>query len=177
MADFKIKKDLNPNYLRSVLSYDSLNGEFIWKHREDRSAGWNSRWAGKVAGTVRTDGYVAIQINKRLYQAHRLAWLFVYKKWPVDQVDHIDGDPGNNRIANLRQATNQENCCNGKLRANNSTGVTGVSWHKGAGKFVASISNDGNLLNLGLFDTLEEATAARHTAEIKYYGNFRRVAS
>jgi hypothetical protein len=177
MADFKIKKDLHPNYLRSVLMYDSLNGEFRWKYREDVPNNINGRVAGKVAGTVTPNGYVAITINKRIYQAHRLAWLFVNGEWPDDEIDHINGDPGNNRIDNLRLATRQENQRNVGLRKNNTTGVPGVSWHTASGKFRAAIRTGGKRLHLGLFDTLEEAAAARRAAEIKYYGNFRRVAA
>jgi hypothetical protein len=175
MPNHETLSDLHSNFLRSVLSYDATSGEFIWKYREDASKRVNSLRAGKVAGTVRPDGYVAIKINKRLYLAHRLAWLFVYKKWPPEEIDHIDGDPNNNRIANLRLATRQENNRNVGLRKDNSTGIKGVYWYKPYEKFHARIQIDGKGIHLGYFETLEEATAARHAAEIKYYGNFRRV--
>jgi len=177
MPNHETLSDLHPNFLRSVLMYDSLNGEFRWKYREDVPNCINGRVAGKVAGTVQPDGYVKIQINKRIYRAHRLAWLFVHGEWPPEEIDHIDCDKLNNRIANLRLATRQENNRNVGLRKNNSTGITGVFWRKDCGKFRAQIKVDGKYINIGSFETLEAATAARAAAEIRYFGGFRRVAS
>jgi hypothetical protein len=164
---------LDAEYVRSILDYDPETGEFRWKWREDRLANWNGRYAGKIAGCVKPTGYVAIGINDRNYQSHRLAWLIIHGKWPPNDLDHIDGDKLNNRIANLRLATRQENNRNSGLQKNNSTGVTGVYWHKGAGKFVAQIKAD-EYFYLGLFPTLAEASAARAAAEIHYFGKFRR---
>jgi hypothetical protein len=172
----KRRNDLTAEYVRSILEYNPGTGELRWKWREDVGSRWNTRYAGKAAGSVRSDGYLKITINDRRYLAHRLAWLYVHGEWPPDQIDHIDCDPGNNRIANLRLATRQENSRNVGRRANNTTGVPGVYWHKGRSKFMARIKVDYQTIYLGLFDTLAEATAARHAAEITHFGDFRRAA-
>jgi len=168
--------DLTAEYVRSILEYDPETGVFKRKWRRDISKKINTRCVGKLAGSYNEKGYLRISINDRRYYAHRLAWLIVYGEWPDDDIDHIDGDPNNNRIENLRIATRQENLRNSRLQKNNTTGITGVCWRKDVGKFVARIKIDGNYIHLGYFDTLAEAAAARHAAEIEHFGEFRRAA-
>ena len=172
----KRRNDLTAEYVREILDYDPGTGVFKWKWRDDVRKNENTRWTGKVAGCVGSDGYLEIGINYRLYYAHRLAWLYVHGEWPPEQIDHIDGDRPNNRIDNLRLATRQENNRNVGLQKNNTTGIKGVCWDKCRGKYMAHITIDGNLHNLGRFDTLTEAAAARAAAEIEHFGPFRRVA-
>jgi hypothetical protein len=147
---------------------------FRWRWRDDWRKNENARWAGKVAGNINRRGYVRIGINGRSYLAHRLAWFFIYGEWPQKDLDHIDGDPGNNHIANLRLATRQENTRNRQKNKNNTAGVPGVSWCKRTGKFLVQIKVDGKSIFLGRIPTLTEASAARAAAEIKYFGDFRR---
>jgi HNH endonuclease len=82
---------------------------------------------GAVAGSDSGNGYYKIQVFGQKCYAHRLAWLFTYGRWPADYLDHIDCDPGNNRIANLREASQSENQQNRHTayRRNNS-GLLGV---------------------------------------------------
>ena len=85
--------------------------------------------AGVSAGAVRPrDGYIQIAIRRKMYQAHRLAWLYVHGEWPRHQIDHINGNPADNRICNLRDVTQFENMQNlhGPLSRNKS-GLLGVS--------------------------------------------------
>jgi len=172
----KTINDLTADYVREILDYNPETGVFKWKWREGVSKCINARYSGKKAGNVRTDGYVLIRINFRLYQAHRLAWLIVHGEWPPKDLDHIDGGPGNNRIDNLRIATRNENMRNRKQHKNNATGIKGVHWGKRDRKFVAQIMAGNKRLHLGSFATLAEAAAAREAAEIKYFGDFRRAA-
>jgi len=167
---------ISAKYAREILDYDPETGIFRWKWREGVSKRINARYAGKAAGNARSDGYLIIGINNRHYYAHRLAWLFVHGEWPPKDLDHIDGDPGNNRIDNLRLATMQENMRNVGLRKTSSTGVTGVSWDNYYRKFMAHIGIDGKFINLGRFPTLSAAAAARRAAEIEHFGAFRWVA-
>jgi hypothetical protein len=169
--------DLTAETVREILNYDPETGIFKWKWREDRAACWNTRYSGKVAGRVTSNshGYMEIAINYRLYKTHRLAWLIVYGEWPPNDIDHKDGDKKNNRIANLRLATRQENIRNSGLRKNNRTGVSGVCWRKDCGKFRVRIKVSSKEIHLGYFDTFTEATAARHAAEIEYFGEFRKT--
>lgn len=163
--------------MRELLDYDIDSGLLTWKWRDRKWftrdqdwRRWNTRFAGQEFGTVAAKGYRhgrldALGFGKRL--AHRVIWFWTWGYWP-ECLDHIDGNPLNNRLDNLREVTNQENQKNAKRRCDNTTGVTGVHWHKATGKFQASIKVDGRKIFLGLHETLEEAAAARKDAEIKY---------
>lgn len=90
---------------------------------------------------------------------------------PGQIIDHINGDTLDNRRANLRFATAEQNCRNfGPARRNNTSGTIGVGWHKGRGKWQASIKLWGKLVYLGIFDDFEEAVDARRRAEVMFWG-------
>ena len=93
--------------LRELLHYDSDTGVFTW--RVYRSPGAKK---GDVAGCVNEGGYIATQVDRKHYLSHRLAWLYVYGAWPIDEIDHKDGNPANNHIANLRDVTRLTNSQN-----------------------------------------------------------------
>lgn len=162
---------LSAEFLRQVLAYDPDTGVFTWRRRgraDDMTMRiWNDRFAGKVAGYVSARGYRAIGVLNRLYPAHRLAWLYVYGTWPTQQIDHINRERDDNRIANLRDVSNTDNAWNKNTQRRSSTGVTGVteySWH-GRLRYVARIRHQRRLIHLGYFDTVSAATAARIEAE------------
>lgn len=117
-----------------------------------------------------------IRINRRLYMAHRLAWLYVTGTWPINHVDHINGNRSDNRFANLRAATSRENARNSRMRANNACGYKGVHYKKQLNKFVAQIHVDGRVYHLGVFGTAEEAHAAYCKAAREHFGEFARAA-
>lgn len=147
---------LTDERLQELLSYDPETGEFKWRSNRRGTAR-----AGSVAGTLSRYGYRLIKIDGRGYFAHRLAWLYVYGRWPVDQIDHINTDKNDNRIANLREATGPENSGNQrKARAGSTTGLLGVSWYRRRNKFKASIGLSGKIMYLGYFRTAEEAHQA-----------------
>ena len=136
--------------------YDQDTGVLIWKKSE------------KTAGYVNTgDGYITVMVGGKNYKAHRIAWLMTYGYWP-NQVDHIDHDRINNRIANLREVCQQENSRNMSLRGTNTSGHVGVSWHKKANKWAASITIDYKARHLGLFSNFEDAVLARKEASDNY---------
>lgn len=89
--------------------------------------------------------------------------------------DHINGNTLDNRKCNLRACTHQENSYNRGINKNNKSGVTGVRWDKAAKKWAARITIEHSNKNLGYFDDFTEAVKARRAAEIKYFGEFRRV--
>lgn len=105
-------------------------------------------------------------IGGQIYSAHRLAWLAHYGSEPPAQIDHINGDRADNRIANLRSATNQENSQNRAARKN-ACGYTGVSKH--FRKYIAHIRDGDSIRHLGLFGTPEEAHAAYCEAKAKLH--------
>jgi hypothetical protein len=122
--------------------------------------------AGDVAGCINNTGYRQIMINGKRYCTHRLVWMYVHGSFPVDMLDHIDGDKLNNRINNLREATCQQNMQNQtKPRSGNTSGFLGVHWYKRDKKFKAQIKISGKSKYLGCFETAEEAHQAYLTAK------------
>ena len=131
----------------------------------------NSVKVGDVAGSLDGDGYLQITVLSRVYKAHRLAWLYMYSNWPNDQIDHINRIRTDNRIANLREVSHKQNGQNRSKSSNNTSGHTGVRWHRWASKWLANIKHNHKLIHLGCFATIEEAIAARKAGELKYWGH------
>ena len=154
--------------LKSFLHYDPEMGIFVWMAPNSRRV-----HVGYEAGCLRkVDGYIQIMINRRLYLAHRLAWLYVHGLWPKDQIDHINGVKDDNRIANLREATRSQNMYNQGKRTDNSSGVKGISWHKPAKKWLVQIRFNGKNKYLGLFTDKHEAAESYRRAALLYHGEF-----
>lgn len=154
------------NWLQEYLEYHSDTGHFFWL-KETRG----SR-AGSRAGSLnQSTGYIRIHIQGIKYGAHRIAWKLYYKEEPPNILDHINGKRADNRIVNLRKATNAENVFAGRLRIDNGTGVKGVQqWTKG--RYRAIINMDGKRKHIGIFDTLEEAKIAYQQLAQQIYGEF-----
>lgn len=146
--------ELTSDRLKELVSYNPDTGVFTRKIRTS-----NRINLGSTAGHIRKDGYVGIKIDGRAEKCHRLAWLYVYGCWPENEIDHINGDPSDNRIANLRDISHAHNTQNTrKPRSDNTSGFLGV--HAWNGGFVASINVDKKRIKLGTFSTAEEAHAA-----------------
>ncbi len=145
----KADRGITAEELRSQLSYDPTTGVFLWP---------NGRVAGNPSGKY---GRLQITLGGVARYASRLAWLYTYGEWPTGQVDHINGDRCDNRIANLRVLTNAENKQNQSAAyANNvSSGVLGVS-RSSNGRWRARIMVNGRSMSLGTFSTREEAAEA-----------------
>jgi hypothetical protein len=157
--------------VRRFLRYEPDSGKLFWLPRsasdfisgrwsaEASAKRWNTQNAGNEAFTA-TDarGYKIGAIKCLSLPAHRVCWAAHYGEWPADQVDHINGDRTDNRIANLRLATNRENSINSAKNKNNTTGFTGVSRHRG--RFRAQIKVYGRQIFLGYFDCPEAAYKA-----------------
>jgi hypothetical protein len=158
--------------LDELLAYHLAAGYFTWRV----SRGGTAR-AGTVAGGPDASGHIRIRIDGRLYSAHRLAFLTMTGRWPENDVDHIDGNPADNRWCNLRPATHAENARNQRTRTDNTSGVPGVGWHAASGKWQARIKVNGRFIHLGLFVELEDAVAARRAAELEPFGEFSATAS
>ena len=169
-------REVTQQALHEVLSYDAATGIFMWLERLD-DIGWTRKMAGKEAGSNdRSVGYRRIGMFGREFWAHRLAWLYVHGRMPYakHEIDHINGDKLDNRIENLREVSHGQNGQNTGLRVNNRSGIKGVSWAASRGNWLATITVHGKMRNLGRFDTLEDAAAARRAAEIEYHGDHRR---
>jgi hypothetical protein len=163
--------ELDIDELRKRLSYDAEAGVLTWRPRETltrQNRSWNTRFAGKSAGSFNR-GYRRIYINGQDLMAHRVAWAIVNGYWPSDDLDHIDGDPSNNRLSNLREATHAENQQNRTRHADNTSGFMGVSWHDRDRKWHAQIRVAGKKRYLGSFDCPEQAHAAYLAAKAQHH--------
>lgn len=153
--------------LRALLSYDPLTGEFRWLVTRSTVK------SGSIAGTPHyKTGHLRIKINNRLYASHRLAWLFSYGEWPSQDIDHIDGDPKNNRISNLRLVDASRNQANTGLKKSNKSGFKGVRFDRG--KWRAQIKVNRETIYLGRFDTAEAAHAAYVKKATEIWGSYAR---
>jgi hypothetical protein len=131
-----------------LLAYDKETGEFTWKPRK----------AGHTHGV---SGYVEITIDGIQVKAHRLAWLVTHGEWPTGMLDHINGDPSDNRLKNLRAADARINAENRRsARAGSKSKLLGAQWHKQRAKWQAAITVHKRKIYLGIFDTQEEAHEA-----------------
>jgi len=147
---------------KKIWKYNPETGELTWK-----VARGNAKPGGK-AGNPDKRGYLRVQYKGKKYLVHRLAWLIVHGYLPENQVDHIDRDPSNNRLSNLREVTASCNMKNASKLSNNTSGVTGVHLFKKTGQWTAFIRVNGHLFHLGLFSDFREAVIARHKAEVKH---------
>ena len=155
--------------LLEVLHYDSETGEFRWRKRVSRSVK-----IGDLAGLTDGEGYRLITIEGRGYRAHQLAWFYMTGEWCSVVIDHRDGNPSNNRWANLRPATISQNNANRRLHRNNKCGFKGVIQNH-VGSWVATIYKDGRSYYLGSFRTPQEAHAAYVEAARRLFGEFARA--
>lgn len=163
--------------VKDILYYEPSTGIFTWKARKqsmfknrakNACEAWNLRYAEKEAGHIGTNGYRIISVFGTPFGAHRLAWLYVYGRYPAKEIDHINHDRSDNRIENLRAVTSQENGRNAKLSAANNSGTAGVGWHKATGKWRARIQcSAGEMVYLGLFYSKSEAIKVRKDAEVR----------
>ena len=135
--------------VRELIDYDPLTGVLRWRRR-----------LGKTAGNLDPRGYVSICIDRCREKAHRLAWVYMTGAYPDGDIDHIDGDPSNNRWNNLRDvphATNSQNQRKG--HKGSVSGLLGVYRHSN-GKWRAQICYGATRLSLGVFEKPEDAHQA-----------------
>lgn len=171
-------------YLHECFDYDPETGVLTWRARpqahfktEHGSRGWNTRYAGKVAGSPTSWGYLNVTVCNVRYRNHRIAFAMYNHIELADmdfEVDHKDVDLKNNRGENLRSATRSQNNRNQRKRSNNASGFKGVFLHKGRG-YRALIMAAGKRHHLGYFPTPELAGAAYAQAAERLHGEFARA--
>jgi len=143
---------LTQKEVKGLLNYNPETGQLRWRVARGR------RSHGDVGGAVHSTGYRYIGINGKKYRAHIIIWLYMTGSFPVNQVDHSNGEKDDNWWSNLRAATHRENQWNKAMNSNNTTGYKGVyrSWNK----FIARLQFDGKQYRLGSFPTAELAHEA-----------------
>ena len=162
MADQDITKEIL-NFL-----FDYKDGELYWKF----SLSCKSP-KGTVAGSIKHDNYRRIGLNKKVYLAHRLIYMMFHGYIPKI-VDHIDGNPLNNNIENLREATKSQNCQSQKLPINNTSGYKNISWNKKYNKWRVALKVNNKEIHIGYFANLELADLVAQEARNKYHKEFAR---
>ncbi len=154
--------------LREWLRYDAETGEFFWLKCSGKKM-----QPGKKAGWTNGSGYKQIRLHGINMQSHRLAWLFAYGENPGEKaIDHINGNPSDNRIGNLRLATAAENVRNQRKRSSTTSVYKGVSWYKRKRKWIAQIRINGKSTHLGYFHDELAAHMAYCQAAQKHFGEF-----
>lgn len=146
--------------VRELFRYDPTTGDLRWAYKTQQHK------ENQITGCPDRRGYKRTRVNKQLYLTHRLVWLWVHGAWPSECIDHINGDPSDNRITNLRSVTaavNGENVR--KAKSQNSVGLLGVRRTKRLSPFGATIMVRGKGIWLGSFATPEDAHAAYLSAK------------
>jgi len=170
--------------LRQLFRYDDETGRLYWRERTGHSREvqiFNTQFAGKEAGWIfkpirGTDPYRQVCIrhnNKNVhYRAHHIIWAMHHDRWPRI-VDHDNGDTLDNKIGNLREATQGQNNANAKRHKNNTSGYKGVFYNKWNKTWCASTGIDGKCIRKN-FKTIEEAIEFRKKIAKKMHGDFYR---
>lgn len=143
---------------------DPTSGVFIHRISHGRAT------AGEVVGWIDEKGYHRTKYRGRTYFVHLLIWLYVNGCIP-DEIDHWDGNPGNNAISNLRIATRSQNLANARIKIGES-GLRGVKLNPRTMKWEARIYHGRRCNFLGEFNTKEEAGEAYRIAADALYGEF-----
>jgi hypothetical protein len=159
--------------VRSLLDYNEETGIFTWKVRR------GSKAMGAVAGSEVDVGngfvYVAIRLDKTLYYAHQLAYLYMTGNWPPNQIDHKNRNGLDNSWSNLRPATRAQNALNMNIPKHNSSGYLGIRLDKRNGNWIAVVRDCGRERYIGTFNSPIAAARARDEEAKKVHGEFARL--
>lgn len=154
---------LTQTRLRELMHYDPDTGVFT------RKVKIKGQHVGRIVGTSGTRGYLQCTVDGKPYKLHRLAWLYIYGKWPTHQIDHINHNTADNRLVNLRDVTCAHNHQNRARHTRSSSGYLGVTWHKRDQRWQAHIELNEKPYYLGSYKELSDAVSARIAAEREYH--------
>jgi len=151
--------------LKQVVQYDPKTGVFRWI--KDRAP----MKSGEIAGCINSAGYTVIRIDRKLYTANRLAFLYMTGAFPEkgSVIDHINSKKIDDRWENLRKIPYGANTQRGKQRKN-ASGFRGVLWCKQSNKWQARLKKDSRSKHLGYFDCKIAAAKAYNKEAVIVYG-------
>jgi len=159
----------------STLSLELLNELFYYKDGNlyRKKSTQKNVIVGSKVGTINTLGYLAISIKGKTYLVHRLIYWLSHGYLPK-YIDHIDGNRANNLLENLREATNQENLFNQKLRKNSRSGIKNVRWDARLKKWSVRFTVNYKAKHIGVYSSLEKAIQVAEETRIKLHRDFAR---
>ena len=157
---------MNRNEVINYLSYNRITGILTWIKPPAKNIK-----SGQIAGCLDAKGYVVITFNGKHFLAHRLAWLIEHGSLP-EEIDHINTNPSDNRIVNLRAATRSGNQRNKGMRMDNRSGVKGVCWDKNRNLWQSHCQVNGKKEFLGRFAELDDAERAVRSFRDLHHGEF-----
>ena len=154
--------------LKEILYYDKKDGNMYWKISPK-----NGILPWSKAGTFDKDRYVCVVYKHKSYKVHRLAWLYVHGEWPQGEIDHINRNPSDNSIQNLRVVTRKQNEENKTSHLDNVSGFKGVTFDKRRKTWFARIMHNKKTHHLGTYKNPEDAAIAyQNAAKIFHTHNF-----
>jgi hypothetical protein len=151
------------SYFHELFEY--RDGSLFWKKPRKGTK------KDKKAGTLNVHGYLQTQIDKKIIVNHRIIFMMFCGFLPK-QIDHIDRNTLNNKIENLRPATNAENQCNSKVKVTSKSGIKNVSWVKRKNRWHVRLKVNGKEKHIGYFTDVETAKIKAIEARKMYYGDF-----
>lgn len=172
--------------MRALISYDQYSGKLTWNYRGSGffpiqsgkvlDNGWNERYCGLEALSIVDDkGYKHGRVLRKNFKAHRVAWVIHNGYWPVEFIDHINGDRSDNRICNLREATHSQNARNRVANFNSTSHYLGVHWNSRDSVWESHINDGSRVIKLGKFDTEVGAAKEYDKNAIKIHCEFARL--
>jgi hypothetical protein len=156
--------------LLNIFEYDPFSGILKWKISRSNMI------KGSVVGCMHQSGYKILTLQSKSYRLHRIIWIMLFGNIPNGfYIDHINGNKIDNRLENLRLATNNQNQQNRPAPKNNSSGYRGVTWHKQMKQWMARICHNNKRTTIGFFDTAEDAYEAYKKEAKKLFTHIDRL--
>lgn len=169
----------NAAHLRECFDYCPDTGILTWRVRPIEHFAnargwkiWNGKRSGKLCGSLKRSGHLAVTVDDQAYFVHRIIWKMMTNQEPPPILDHRNRNRTDNRWLNLRAATATQSVQNTSRHSNNTSGFKCVVFDKRRGTFFANIRANGKRHHLGSFPTAEAAHAAYCAAAKNYFGEF-----